>query len=440
MRRVTLLILTVFICCFFISCNKPPKRPDLEFNDFTDSKPETSVEPDSYELPCDMNMVMNTKQFLLIKLVDCFNSEGYKELILNSEDGCVEGKFIYSKFTGTRMVNSYRRPVYKMGYMNKDFTYITDAVYDKAYPYEDGVAVVKTDKGYGVIGSSGEIIIECLYDNIPEFSTNQIRIVIEENDEVLNHKYFDKKTGSYLYSINQGKGESEEVILNKVLVDNSSQIISGIPEWESDDRIVFRDEESMLQGYTDGFGNIIIAPRFENAFPFSGEYARITKDGKFGYIDNKGKIVIKPQFDEAYDFSYGLARVKKEDLYGFIDIEGNLAIDYQYKKANDFFRDGASVSKTGALWGYITENNRLVANYKFALPSKFAFGYAPVYDTEKRAYIYIDGDQNPILGELSFFRASEINEDGYAVMHNIVPSGTGANRIMVEEYYFLLIK
>lgn len=440
------IVLSLIICgfCLCTACKKTVERPDLDLNEISVIDNNDDNQLKQYVLPSNMELVINSEKFLLIKLVDSYNQEGFRDIIFNTEAGCAYGKFIYSKYTGFSGDANSKKPIYKMGYMNRDFTYLTEAVFTKVYPFEDGVAVVKTENGFGVLNIDGSFLIQCEYANMPEFSVNQIRISEGEDEDedgkYVKHLYFDKKTGEYLYSISQSFNKTDnKVSLVKTDGGNVETNIDAIPEWESGKLIVTIDSESELQGYTDGFGNIVIEPEYDVAYPFANDLARVVKDNKYGYINKEGKVIIKLQYDEAHDFSYGLARVKEDDLYGYIDESGNLVINYQYKKADDFFIDGAAVSKSG-LWGYITETGYLAIHYKFPLPSKFAFGYAPVYDFNEMAYIYIDGEGQSILNDLTFYRASEIDSDGYALAHNIIPSDGRSGSAMVQEFYILVIK
>ncbi|MBC6452837.1 MAG: WG repeat-containing protein, partial [Hormoscilla sp. SP5CHS1] len=62
--------------------------------------------------------------------------------------------------------------------------------------------------------------------------------------------------------------------------------------------------------YINKTGQIVIAPKFDEANSFSEGLADVKIDGKWGYINKTGQIVIAPKFDEANSFSEGRAYVK----------------------------------------------------------------------------------------------------------------------------------
>ena len=72
-------------------------------------------------------------------------------------------------------------------------------------------------------------------------------------------------------------------------------------------------------------------------------------DGGWGYIDRSGEIVIEPRFDEAFDFSEGLARVREgSQRYGYINPDGEFVIEPRFLWAYDFVGGRARVVLPGA--------------------------------------------------------------------------------------------
>ena len=93
-------------------------------------------------------------------------------------------------------------------------------------------------------------------------------------------------------------------------------------------------------GYIDTSGNIVIQPRFDDAWRFSEGLAPVLVEDKWGFIDQTGKIVITPRFFEAMPFTEGLALVGEffgtsrcVGNYGYIDKTGKLVIAPQFSVA-----------------------------------------------------------------------------------------------------------
>jgi WG containing repeat len=95
-------------------------------------------------------------------------------------------------------------------------------------------------------------------------------------------------------------------------------------------------------GYIDREGNVVVAPRFSDAAPFSEGLGRIRvgdeDTGKHGFVDGRGSIVIEPQFAWAAGFSEGLAkaRISVGDKDGYIDQSGAWVIEPRFTNAGEF--------------------------------------------------------------------------------------------------------
>ena len=79
-------------------------------------------------------------------------------------------------------------------------------------------------------------------------------------------------------------------------------------------------------GFINKSGEIVIQPKFNDAFHFKEGLAAVQKRKKWGFIDKTGKFIIKPKFDlvPSCGFHNGLVLVvKKRKGWFVIDREGN---------------------------------------------------------------------------------------------------------------------
>ncbi len=79
-----------------------------------------------------------------------------------------------------------------------------------------------------------------------------------------------------------------------------------------------------LYGFSDDSMNIIIKPKFHDAYLFRMGLARVKHKNKFGFINHTGKFQIPAIYDDAADFDWGFATVKKNDVWIMIDNKGDL--------------------------------------------------------------------------------------------------------------------
>lgn len=116
---------------------------------------------------------------------------------------------------------------------------------------------------------------------------------------------------------------------------------------------------------------------------------------KYGYLDRHGNILINFKYDGAYDFSEEFARVyltvNDQDLYGFIDKYGNVVINLKYEYAI-CFSEGLAVVRLNRKFGYIDKLNNIVIDIQFDDASSFDNGKAKVKKGSKYYYINLKGE------------------------------------------------
>ena len=75
-------------------------------------------------------------------------------------------------------------------------------------------------------------------------------------------------------------------------------------------------------GFMNKNKDIIVCPKYEEAYPSTSDRYRVKANGKYGFIDDSGKMVIKAKYDEAEDFRYGLAKVNRKGKVVYIKRNG----------------------------------------------------------------------------------------------------------------------
>lgn len=154
--------------------------------------------------------------------------------------------------------------------------------YDAAGTFNDGLAAVQINGKWGVIDSSGELVVEAEFDEI----------VLD------NYGYFNAQ--DVVVACYNGKYS---------LYDESLEKIS---DFEADDMGI---------------------PTSDNKIAFC-------QSGKWGYIDASGNVLIEAEYDGALSFSNGLAGVCVGSEWGFIDTNNNIVIDCSFAGVDYFNSDG----------------------------------------------------------------------------------------------------
>lgn len=187
-------------------------------------------------------------------------------------------------------------------------------------------------------------------------------------------------------------------------------------------------------GFIDETGNMVIAPRFFDARPFSEGLAYVQSYEFRGFIDLQGRPVIKTDIDRTRDFHEGLAAVvsSEKGRTGYIDHSGKLVIQGQYSFADDF-SEGLAGVLVGREFGFINTKGEMVIPPRFVprrgwyswdpiiATSRFSEGLAPVaIGTEfERVYGYINRKGDFVIPPQFF--AAQLFSEGLAYVAKIDP-------------------
>lgn len=158
-------------------------------------------------------------------------------------------------------------------------------------------------------------------------------------------------------------------------------------------------------GYANKAGQIVIAPKFDEAYGFSEGLALVKQGDKWGYLNPKGDFAIKPTFDDAWGFSEGLAKIEQDGKYGFINKTGKIVIKPIYDDSGNWFDGGLVTAQKGDKWGMIDKQGKTKIAFEYGIIDDFHEGLALV---AKQVGTDADGDE--------IYRYGFINQSGKLVI------------------------
>lgn len=188
----------------------------------------------------------------------------------------------------------------RYGYVNTKGEIVVEAKYNDANDFQNGLGLVKTDKGYGFVNAKGHEVIPCGYKYAKSFSDGLA--LVEAN-------------GKYGY-IN---AKNEFVI--PAVYEDAEAFSCGVA-------CVYKSEKEMV---IDTKGELIFALGSDADF-LEEEYAdnlipvikKVNATYKCGFVDTKGNEVIPFDYDLAEGFVDGKAMVLQKKKVYVIDTKGQV--------------------------------------------------------------------------------------------------------------------
>lgn len=282
----------------------------------------------------------------------------------------------------------------KVGVMDRKGNTVIEPVYAMVGDFIDGIAWAIKDSKSGYIDKHGNVIIPFMYKALHSPSDNYGTGV---NTDIIPFNYEDK--WGYMH-------KNGEIIINPKYTD-AYPFVDGLA------RVNISGTRC---GYINKSGIMVIQAiyipmgssndHYVSGLGFSEGLAdvciRDVPPRKYAYIDKTGNMVIGSIFDYATSFREGLALVRMGDvfsgngqthdgLWGYINKKGDIVIRPQYHKASSFKEGLAAVCMGNCLssgkWGYINKNGDMIISPQYDYASPFCEGLARVKKSNKWFFI-----------------------------------------------------
>jgi hypothetical protein len=243
------------------------------------------------------------------------------------------------------------------GYIDRSGKFVIPPVFSRLGDFSENLAPAQSygDGGsFGYIGPEGNWVIPPLFVEAGDFAEG-LAAVRGGRALLGNFGYIDTQgnikislsgginaAGSFM----NGLAKLSDYNGHRVLIDTSGNEVeagatkTSSPQPAALQRLSFNGGK---WGYADDQDRFVIAPKFDDAGDFSGDYAAVKINNHWGFIDRSGNVVVQPFYDEVGRFSEGLVRVKQSERWFYIDIKGQeLRVD-SIVVAGDFHNGRAKV-------------------------------------------------------------------------------------------------
>ena len=233
-------------------------------------------------------------------------------------------------------------------------------LYDNAYDFKNGVAIVEREGLYGLIDQNGDEFLNFDFEAIELGNDSIIRLKKEGKwaaftfnaDTILPFEY------SYIGSL------SDELILvlhadsthysyvnkqGEKALDGDWDVDETTPIYANFENGVARFKKKGVFGLIDTAGAKIYPALFDAIGSFDSTLTPIRRYGKWGFANAQVKLEIKYQYTYAEGFDKGLAKVERDGKMGFIDATGTEIIPVLFEKAERLKPDLFLLEEQGKL-------------------------------------------------------------------------------------------
>jgi len=297
----------------------------------------------------------------------------------------------------------------KWGFSTNDKKMIIPAVYDSAWPFKKGFAIVEMKGKQGIIDATGKVVVPLQYvscnrvdDYIIVRKENKSGVVDLNDKIVIPIKYssiYRHHNGYWQVSIDKKKGiirPKSEIVIP---IEFDDILKTNLPD-------ILRVEKDGKWGLFTIDGKQLTDLKYENEpvqeLKFKEGLVAVFANGKWGFINDKGEEVIQLKFKEAYPFYNGMARVGTDTASAFIDTNGQIVVSTPCHILSDFHEglaqvaviDGNGYIETKI--GYMDLTGETVIPLEFRGATDFYNGTASVWYPRDNYWVKIDKKGNII--------------------------------------------
>jgi hypothetical protein len=220
--------------------------------------------------------------------------------------------------------------------------------------HADGLEPIPSGK-YGIIDTSGKIISEPAYDELPVYGDGLFRVKIGDKYGYANLKgdLIIQPVYKYCDAFSEGKAivlvkDGQASIIDKtgkILVENLGP---GAGFYRFFNGLARCRNENGNYGYLDSTGKRVIEPYLEYADDFAHGKAIVSVGNRYGLIDKTGKFVVPNDFDFFYDLEDGYYQTKDSEGHaGVVDSVGNEILPQIYSEVFHLQKNFFTVEKDG---------------------------------------------------------------------------------------------
>ena len=238
----------------------------------------------------------------------------------------------------------------------------------KAYHYievlDKNAYMVFDEKKYGVVDSTGKIVIPVEYNEIHQLKNN---VYCGKKEGGIDLYFKEKKV-----FIPKGEKEACSIDGENLFCRTEERIYlfdeygnqSFQKKWkylhDLADYYHLFNEDSLKALYSVRQKKLLTTAAFDTFTKLSDQHIITVKNNKQGLIDTTGKFILDTLYQDIRYASTNLFKVKKEGKYGLFDWQGKELLAPKYKAMSDFVHHASMIINEENKWGAINKYGQVI--------------------------------------------------------------------------------
>lgn len=216
----------------------------------------------------------------------------------------------------------------KWGFIDEQGIQRTPLIFDEAYSFYEGLAIVRLEGKYGYINKMGDLVIKPKFDDAFRFQEGHAVVEINEKLGIIN------RSGEFIIP-----PKYEEL----------GNISEGLCYYLDDS----------LYGYFDSKGIVRIEPKFTDANDFMDNKAVVSQNGFYGLIDKFGTTYLPMKYEQLREYDSLRYLAMLNGYWGLISLKGDTILNFEYDYIGNLNENRAIVEKDG-MFNYVNNSGKLV--------------------------------------------------------------------------------
>ena len=207
---------------------------------------------------------------------------------------------------------------------------------------------------YGIIDTSGKIISEPVFEEMPVYGDKMFRIKKDGKYGYANMNGVIVIPPAYEYGVAFSEGKAIVSIGSKVsIIDNTGKVLveslgPGAGMYRFFNGLARCRSLDGKYGFLDATGKRVIEPDLDVADDFDNNRAIVSINNRYGLIDRTGKWIVPNEYDFFYDLGNGYYQTKDENgNTGVVDSVGNVILEPIYQEIFHLQKPYFTVEKDG---------------------------------------------------------------------------------------------